>query len=269
MDESIPDRRVETEARQPEPRVKRKTRSDRTRPSPATGDKPASPQMGALGEPKATGMEFKPAVPKDTGYDLHEPTPAEFGEQDPEALSAYYVQVQSDYFLIVDEYLEQANLAARQFKKLSLSYSRWRLGMVVATGILAAINVTAAFELLGKFPKIGGDISIPALLNAIAALYAGCLTIANNIENLFNKGQKAAGFRESRELLLTAYREYYFRWSYYVIGFGVSTKSCINAGRLYHQLIDFDRELRAKLKQLTEVPENATAKIPASRNGNH
>jgi hypothetical protein len=140
--------------------------------------------------------------------------------------------------------------------------------MIVATGGLAAINAIAAFELIGKAPSLFSDVTIPAILSAFAALYAGCLTIANNVENLFNKGQKAAGFRESRELLLTAYREYYFRWVYFVESFGNTHKSYVNAGRLYHQLVDFDRELRGKLKQLTEVPDGDTTKIPSARGKN-
>jgi hypothetical protein len=133
---------------------------------------------------------------------------------------------------------------------------------------LAVINVCAAFNLL-NFPiwtSPSFAVTFPAVLNAIAALYAGALTVAGNVENLYNKGEKAAGFRESRELLLNRYREYCFKWFYYVEAYGKSGKACMNAGRLYRQLVDSDQELRQKVKQLTEVqgrgPGEAGGKAP-------
>jgi hypothetical protein len=94
----------------------------------------------------------------------------------------------------------------------------------------------------------------PIALNAIAALYAGFLTVAGNVGNFLNSGEKAQGFRESRDLLLDLYREYCFKWFYYVDAYGSnSAMACFNAGRLYRQLVDTDRGLRQKLKQLTAV----------------
>ena len=77
-------------------------------------------------------------------------------------------------------------------------------------------------------------------MNAIAALFAGGLTVAGNVENFFNKGEKAAGFRESRDLLLNRYREYCFKWLFYVEAYGKTGKACMNAGRLYRQLVGSD-----------------------------
>jgi len=96
-------------------------------------------------------------------------------------------------------------------------------------------------------------VTLPAVLSAIAALYAGGLTVAGTVENFLNKGEKAAGFRESHELLLSRYYHYCFKWFYYVESYGKTGIACMNAGRLYRQLVDTDHELRQKLKQLTEV----------------
>jgi hypothetical protein len=87
----------------------------------------------------------------------------------------------------------------------------------------------------------------------VAAVYAVGLTIAGNLENFFNAGEKAAGFRESRELFLTRYREYLFKWVHFVESFGFSPRACINAGRVYNDLVESDRELRSKVQDLTEV----------------
>jgi hypothetical protein len=73
------------------------------------------------------------------------------------------------------------------------------------------------------------------------------------VENFFNRGEQAAGFRETRDLLLSRYREYSSKWLYYVEAYGKTPTACINAGQLYRQLVESDQELRQKIKQLTEV----------------
>lgn len=118
--------------------------------------------------------------------------------------------------------------------------------MIIATGMLAILNTVAAL-------KVFSDASWSPFLSAAAAFWAVALTIASNIENFQNRGERATGFRESRDLLLNRYREYYFKWFYYVEAHGRTPKACMNAARLYHQLVDSDQELRQKLKQLTEV----------------
>jgi hypothetical protein len=110
----------------------------------------------------------------------------------------------------VNDYLEQANLATQRYKEFSTSHNRWRFWTIMGTGGLAVINVCAAFQFFDVI--VWGQTKLPTLLNAIAALFAGGLTVAGNVENFFNKGEKAAGFRESRDLLLSRYREYCFKW---------------------------------------------------------
>jgi hypothetical protein len=183
---------------------------------------------------------------RDKSYDLVQPTEAEWHKQSPETLNRNYKQAQADYFDIVSDYLDQANLATERYKNFSKSHARWRFWVIFATGTLAIINTIAALR------------AVPAgyaqAFSALAAIYAVALTLAANLEGFFNRGDKAAGFRESRDLLLNLYREYYYKWFYYVEAYGDTPKACINAARLYHQLVDSDQELRQKLKELTEVP---------------
>src|SRR5262249_51407158 len=96
---------------------------------------------------------------------------------------------------------------------------------------------------------------IPALLSAVAAVYAACLTVAGNVEYFYNWLDRAAGLRESRELLINQFRDYSAKWVYYVEAYGKTPKACANAGQLYRELVDSDQDLRLKLKDLTEIKE--------------
>src|SRR5262249_20697989 len=98
-----------------------------------------------------------------------------------------------------------------------------------------------------------GSITVSQILTAITALCAALLTVVGNVENFLNLGAQAAGFREARDLLLSRFREYYSKWVYHVDAYGKTPTPCMNAGRLYRQLVDSDQELRQKLKQLTEI----------------
>ena len=226
------------------------------------------PQTRSLTPP---GDQFGPDVElqRDSNYDLVQPSSEDWEQQSKEVIEKYYAQAESDFFRIVNDYLDQGNLAAERYKIYFAGHARWRFWTIIATGGLAVINVCAAFDLL-QIP-LSSSVKLPAVLNAIAALYAGALTVAGNVENFFNKGEKAAGFRESRDLLLNRYREYCFKWLYYVEAHGKTAKACVNAGRLYRQLVDADQELRQKLKQLTEVqgrgPGETGGKVIAAARG--
>jgi hypothetical protein len=184
-------------------------------------------------------------------YDLSAPSVEDWKHLEPNVLEQCYEQIRIDFFGIVDEYLNQANFAASRYTFLSHSHSRWRFWTIIATGGLAAINICAAFD-LAKAP-IWGAMAVPALLSAVAAVYAGCRTVAGNVESFLNRAEQAAGFRESRDILLTRYRDYTSKWVCYVESYGKTPVSCMNAARLYRELVSSDQEIRQKLKQLTET----------------
>jgi hypothetical protein len=200
--------------------------------------------------------------------DLHLfPASAEdWKKQDLKTAKRHYKQLELDFFSIIDDYIEQANAAASQYKSSLRAHARWRFWIIVATGALAAINICAAFDL--KITLLG--ITLPRLLTVVAALYAGCLTVAGNIENLFNKAEQAAGSRELRDLLLSRYREYRSKWICYVEAHGNKPPTpiaCVNAGRLYRELVDSDHELRQKIKQLTDIQRQKAGKRTSSGSG--
>jgi len=182
---------------------------------------------------------------------LIQPSLDDWERQDPQTIAQYYAQTESDFFSIVDSYRQLANEAVANYRDAARSHGRWRFWMIIAGGILTLINVLAAVQLL----KETGPQWIPTLLSAVAAVYAACLTVAGNVEYFYNWLDRAAGFRESRELLVNQFREYSSKWVYYVEAYGKTPKACANAGLLYRELVDSDQDLRLKLKELTEVQE--------------
>jgi len=183
-----------------------------------------------------------------------------------ELRAAFIEHVGTDYLAILNEFMDYADAATDNYRRLSSVNAKWRKWTIIATGGLAAVNSIAAFDLVGKITlsEPNNRITVPAMLSAMAALYAVALTVAGNLENFFNAGEKAAGFRESRELFITTYRAYVWRWKVQVEAFGATGKACVNAARLYGRLIRTDRELRVKVKELTEtqasraVPKDGT-----------
>jgi hypothetical protein len=221
-----------------------------TRESPISNRKLADPgdlRLLRLNESRV----LRRASPRPYRKEANKSVTTWFSHQEPEVTARYYDQTELDFFAIVNDYLNQANWAAERYRSSLLSHRRWRFWVIIATGILTAINVCAALALLKK--PFWGEISPAALLSVVAALYAAGLTVAGNVENFFNRVEEAAGFREMRDLLLNRYREYRSKWLYYVEAYGKTPAACVNAGQLYCQLVDSDQELRQKIKQLTEV----------------
>jgi hypothetical protein len=147
---------------------------------------------------------------RDDIYDLVQPGVQDWEQLSPEVIEHYYKQAETDFFRIVNDYLAQANVATQRYKQFSVAHSRWRIGMIIAGGLLAVINVCAALEFFHQIPGVaitGVDgilrpVPLAGMLSATAAVYAGALTVAATAENFLNRAEKAAGFRESRELLL-------------------------------------------------------------------
>jgi hypothetical protein len=206
----------------------------------------ASRPKGSRPKPTRSAEQYK-----QINYNLAQPSLEDWQSQDPQTIAQYYAQTEADFLSIVDSYRQQANEAVAAYRDADRSRRRWRFWIIIAIGILALINVLATMQLL----KEGGPPWLPALLSAVAAVYAGCLAIAQNVESFLNWSERAAAFRESRELLLGRFREYSAKWVYYVEAYGKTPKACVNAGQLYRELVDSDQDHRQKLKQLlTETP---------------
>src|SRR5262245_51326403 len=132
------------------------------------------------GQSHAAGPKgSRPKPPRSTeqrtqiNYNLVQPSLEDWESQDPQTVAQYYAQTEFYFFSTVDSYRQQSNDAVAAYRNAARSQGRWRFWMIIATGILALINVLAAVQLLKDGPQW-----IPALLSATAAVYAGCLTVA-------------------------------------------------------------------------------------------
>src|SRR5215467_4992906 len=68
-----------------------------------------------------TGLEL------DDNYGLRQPTREDWEHQSKEIVDRYYAQAESDYFLIVNNYLDEANRAIERYNQEIASHIRWRI----------------------------------------------------------------------------------------------------------------------------------------------
>lgn len=154
------------------------------------------------------------------------------------------------YFAIVKEFYNSANLSVNSYTKYSESHRKWRWIVILATGIVAVVNVVAAYVNSNGLGE-GGWAGILSYFSLLAAIAAAILAILANLENFNNYLEKAHAYRESRELFLDAARDFEARWHAYVTPFYPNPKACLNAMELIQLINTRDSELRRKLKELT------------------
>jgi hypothetical protein len=190
-------------------------------------------------------------------FDRIEASLDDWERQSAEVRQRYYKQTETDFFAIVDSYLQDANFACMLSLKTSRSSRRWQIGLTIATGLMTIINGFIAVK--SDDPKWAWvPAALATAMPAVAVLYAGCLTIAQNIERSLKKADEASAWRDQRELLLNQYREYSSKWVNYVEAFGEAPTAYRNAGRLYKELVDSDQALRKQLRHL-KSPSKAVA----------
>jgi len=199
--------------------------------------------------------------------DLVEASLDDWEKQSPEVREGYYKQTGADFFAIVDSYREEQNSATARSLKASRSSRRWQIGLTIATGLMTIINGFVALIKVGDsnwawVPEAWAWVpaALATAMPAVAVLYAGCLTIAQNVERSLKKADEASTWRDQRELLLNQYREYSSKWVNYVEAFGETPTAYRNAGRLYKELVDSDQVLRQKLRQV-KSPSKAIPKL--------
>lgn len=164
--------------------------------------------------------------------------------------------IYKSYHNIIDEFYVSANKSAELFTQLSKKHKRWRWTIIIFTGFVVVVNLIAAY-VVANFAKQGSDGgSSPAAWPLAAAIVAALLAILANLENFANPLERSQQFRESREIFLTAAREFEGRWKIYVVPYWPEAEACINAAELYPRLLTRDSELRAKLRELT-VPRKS------------
>jgi hypothetical protein len=199
------------------------------------------PDPGSQAGPRKTRSK------REFSRDLIEASLDDWEKQSPEVRERYYKQTETDFFAIVNSYLEDVNSATVRSLKASRSSRRWQIGLTIATGLMTIINGFVAFD----HPKwVWVPAALATAMPAVAVLYAGGLTIAQNVERSLKKADEASTWRDQRELLLNQYREYSSKWVNFVEAFGEAPTAYRNAGRLYKELVDSDQVLRQQLRHL-------------------
>lgn len=175
----------------------------------------------------------------------------------------FLLQIHELFVSILGELFEEGNLCVRIVKSSLASYRRWRIGLICATGGLAIVNLVVAYF----SPKSGGkseDSLVLLGLPLLAAVYAAGLAIFTNLESFYNHAARGQAYRESRELFLDTYREFEMLWHVRVLPFGDRAEACINASEVYRLLVERDRELRGKLRELTATKKPPIAAKPSN-----
>jgi hypothetical protein len=158
------------------------------------------------------------------------------------------------YHGILTELYDSANVSVDRYQSFSKAHANWRRTLIIGTGLLAVVNLFAANKYIQDHTH--------NVVAVCAATFSVLLAILANLESFSNSHEKAQAYRESRELFLDVAREFDRRWDIYVRPLGESPEACVNAAELYRQVLVRDRELRAKLKELTKTEARAPRRTP-------
>ena len=162
---------------------------------------------------------------------------------------AYLSTVEKFYFAIVDEFLKSSNLCVERHRIYNERHTNWRWLLILATGVLALLNLYAAWDPPPNFP-LPHDRQI---LSLVAAAYAASLIVLGNLEAFSKSLERAQAYRQARELFLNANRQYEQHWHSYVRPFGDSASACVNASKLHEMLVSKDVEVRETVKESTDI----------------
>lgn len=222
-------------------------------PGPARGGRAANARIR---QPSAT-TERRPAiehsVPRSDGRpisagDLVEPGAQYWSDRSAEERAEHIGQIEKFFRAITDDLLTQSDICVDRYISLNKSYKRWKIGFILATGLLAIFNVFIA-----SLPSTAVEAGLIQKLSIAAAVYAAIIAVVSNIDNFLQYRERSQAFRQAREEFLDANRQYTMLWLSYVRPFGDSPTACINASRLYRRAVIRDQELRALVKQLTDT----------------
>jgi hypothetical protein len=152
----------------------------------------------------------------------------------------YLNRIHEYYYHILRDFFKQANLCTDNFKGCDQKYARIRNAIILATGIMAIINIFAAC-MAGLSGSIGSMV-----VSVFAAIYAAALTVLVNFENHYKYADRTQRFRQIRELYLDAAREFEKDWPRYVEAFSDEAVACLNASKLCDEIYKQDIEIRKK-----------------------
>ena len=158
---------------------------------------------------------------------------------------------------ILTEFRTSADTCVDRYHHFRKRHEWWRRCVIITTGTVAILNAVAALLVSGNndFHIFGWTVTaswISITAAALAAIAASVLAVLANLENFGNYIEQAHAHREARELYLDAAREAEYLWQSHVVAFSGRPEACVNARELYRRLCEKDRELRRKVKDLTQ-----------------
>ena len=139
-------------------------------------------------------------------------------------------------------------------ESINRKFRHWRIWIISLTGVLAVLNLLIAYATpaaLDPALNIAFWLLLSRYLPIATALFAAIVAIFATLEGFHKYRDRAQSFHEVRDLLLDAKEEYTMLWQVCVDPFGKEPAACINASRLYKNIVVKDRDLRSAVKKLT------------------
>ena len=145
----------------------------------------------------------------------------------------------------IDVLVNAINLSTKQFRKLDGKARSWKLWLIAFGGLLAALNASAALQILSydiNIPGIG-KAGLNVVLSSLAALFAIFVTSLSSIIGALDYPTRAVDIYSRRQNRLAIARRFEVRWYRYVRPFHVeqcktNPQGCANAGVLYSELLE-------------------------------
>jgi len=180
---------------------------------------------------------------------------------DKEQVTYCYHKLQTYFGTLLEELRAQSNDAVAAYDQCVRRHHQWRLTIIVATALLAIINMTAAGTTL-TFTLGSREYSLAAFCTVLAAYYAVMLTLLSNLESYLGYPERKASARETRELYLDAYRTFEAHRLTYILPYSITPQACHNYNILYVQLLAKELELRRKVLQRGTTQRSGGNKQP-------
>lgn len=201
------------------------------------------------GPPPSTDAQFADTLIQKI---LPAPSAQDWAGRSVEDRQEYLFRIQKLFDWILEELFDEGNRCVGIVKTSMSANQWWRFGLISLTGCLAILNLLAAYY------------SKPSGLPLAAAIYAAGLAILTNLESFFNYPGKAQAYRDSRDLFVDAYRDFEMLWNTRVHPFGDRPEACVNAAEAYRLLVERDREIRGKVRELTTAKKPKPDAKPAN-----
>jgi hypothetical protein len=179
--------------------------------------------------------------------------PVRWAELGPEQRQAYLERTFTEYGKLLNELIDASNGCVEKYAEFTKAHVIWRWTVIIGTGTIALLNIIGTWIHVhfGQLTIPGGDRLFADSFGIVTSVFGVVVTIVATLEGFSNSAERAQGFRESREMFLDTSREFTAAWETYVGPLSDTAEACQNACELNRRLIQADRDLRSRFKDLT------------------